>query len=86
MVTMAATTLFAFAVLTFPGSALGRDNVPHAVAVATARATIVTGVRITPDTILNDPRLRIRPEQRPREIPCPERRDTPCRLIIVDMP
>jgi hypothetical protein len=82
---MASTSLIALATMLLTGSA-GANDAPHVTAVATARATIVAGVRVGPPV-----RNERTPEQqplvpKPRERPCPENDQTPCRLIVTDLP
>lgn len=86
MVTMSFTVILALALLP---ETVGADNAaPHVTAVAVARATIVSGVRISREQLALDedsssrnPRL-----PKPRERPCPEADERPCREIVVDMP
>lgn len=82
---MASTSLIALATMLLTGAAGANDAAPRVAAVATARATIVVGVRATPpQQALSD--KRDRPQIKPRERPCPETTDAPCRLIVTDMP
>jgi hypothetical protein len=64
------------------------DAVPHAVAVAVARAEIMSGVRIEQQVAPVDaePRDRKTRLPKPRERPCPDVGKTPCRLFVTDMP
>lgn len=61
---------------------------PRVTAVATARAQIMSGVRIGSDQPVRDDHApsRTMRQPRPRERPCPETDDHHCRLIVVDMP
>jgi hypothetical protein len=64
------------------------DQGPHVTAVATARAQILSGVRVGPAPPDADTKAERRepPPRRPRERPCPEAEATPCRLMVIDMP
>jgi hypothetical protein len=79
-------TIFMLTGLTGPSRA--NDTAPHAVAVAVARAQIMSGVRISHqfDHADAEPRNRKSRPPKPRERPCPEANITPCRLFVTDMP
>lgn len=56
----------------------------RSIAIAVARAQIVSGVRIGQDRAPSEERSD--GETRLRERPCPERDQAPCRLLVVDIP
>jgi hypothetical protein len=86
IVTMASTSLIALAAMLYSGSADANDAQAHVVAVVTARATIVAGVRVDPVPDPNDPRKALQQvDVKPREQPCPENPQNPCRLIVTDL-
>jgi hypothetical protein len=82
---MASTSLIALATMLLTGSAGANDAAPRVTAVATARATIVAGIRIGPPA-KDDRAPEQQPLTKPRERPCPEAGQTPCRLIVTDLP
>jgi hypothetical protein len=83
---MASTSLIALAAMLLSGSADSNDAQPHVVAVLTARATIVSGVRVGSNPDPDDARNAAQPvDAKPRERPCPENSQTPCRLIVTDL-
>jgi hypothetical protein len=71
-----------------PGSIRAEQATPRVTAVAVARAQIVSGVRISREQIDVDQDTATRKTRlpKPRERPCPEAHEHPCRLIVVDMP
>ena len=79
-------SIFILGVLNGPSHA--NDVAPRAVAVAVARAEIISGVRISQEIELADadPRTRKSRPRRPRERPCPETNIASCRLFVTDMP
>jgi hypothetical protein len=79
-------TIFVLTTLTGPLHA--NEAAPRAVAVAVARAQIISGVRIAQDRALADsePRHRKSRSPKPRERPCPDANITPCQLFVTDMP
>jgi hypothetical protein len=83
---MASTSLIALATMLLTGSAGANDAAPHVATVAQARAAIVAGVRTGPS--IRDAKTRTQQPlvNKPRERPCPETTDAPCRLIVTDMP
>jgi hypothetical protein len=85
MVIMLFTMILAGALV---GSVRADERNPRATAVAVARAEIVSGVRITREMTIPDDERRVRNNRlpKPRERPCPESDDHPCRLFVVDMP
>jgi hypothetical protein len=86
IITMASTSLIALAATVLSGSAGANDAASHVVAVATARATIVAGARVGSNHDLDDHREPPQPaDTKPRERPCPENAQTPCRLIVTDL-
>jgi hypothetical protein len=76
------------ALVAFPASVRAEDAVSHVTAVAVARAQIVSGVRISREQVALDQDTAVRKTRlpKPRERPCPEADEHPCRLIVVDMP
>lgn len=80
---MASTSLIALAAMLLTGSVRAHDGQPHVVAVAVARATIVSGVRAGPPPERRDRVERV--EAKSRERPCPESTKAPCRLIVTDL-
>ncbi len=86
MVSMMFTILVALVVL--PHSGRTESTASHVTAVVTARARIVSGVRMTRDHVIveNDTPSRTTRLPKPRERPCPEADSDLCRLIVVDMP
>lgn len=64
------------------------DSASHVTAVAVAKAQIVSGIRITRDHLQTDIEMPTRNARlpKPRERPCPEVDEHPCRLFVVDMP
>lgn len=75
------------------GALVGRvraeEQRPRVTAVAVARAEIVSGIRITRDMIIPDNderRSRNGRLPKPRERPCPDSDENPCRMLVVDMP
>lgn len=86
IVSMSFTIIVAAALL--PGSVRAQDAVPHVTAVAVARAQVVSGVRISREQMELDQESAARKTRlpKPRERPCPETDEHPCRLIVVDMP
>jgi hypothetical protein len=83
---MASTSLIALAAMLMLGSAKANDAHQHVVAVATARATIVSGVRSGVPTEPVATEQRDRRDMKPHERTCPESAQTPCRLIVIDQP
>ena len=61
---------------------------PRVTAVATTRAQIMAGVRISGEQSdrNDDVPSRLTRLPKPRERPCPDTDAQPCRLIVVDMP
>lgn len=86
MVSMIFTILAALVLL--PGSGRAQMEVPRVTAVVTARAQIMSGVRISREQVIvaDDTPSRATRLPKPRERPCLATDVPPCRLIVVDMP
>ena len=87
---MASTSLLAMSAALLAGASEAPSNQsPRVTVVATARATIVSGIRMPTDRPLSaapDGERRIT-LPKPRETRCPERPDDlSCRLIVTDLP
>lgn len=86
MVSMMFTILSALVIL--PGSGRTETTTPRVTAVVTARAQIVSGVRLSRERVIVDTDTPSRTTRlpKPRERPCPDADAPPCRMIVVDMP
>ncbi len=76
------------ALLVVPSSTRANQDGPHVVAVVTARAQVLSGVRVgdaLPSAVAPSHERRKAVERKPRERPCPEREAVPCRLMVVDI-
>ncbi|MFM9979103.1 MAG: hypothetical protein ACKVOP_13795 [Sphingomonadaceae bacterium] len=60
--------------------------VPRSAVVVTARATIVSGARLTKEGQVSSPKTAGDPVPKPRARACPERATAPCRMIVTDLP
>lgn len=69
-------------------AARSEEGSTRVTAVAVARAQIVSGVRLSREQVAVDDETpsRVTRLPKPRERPCPEPSEPPCRLIVVDMP
>jgi hypothetical protein len=86
MVSMLVTMIMAGALV---GSVRADEVNPRATAVAVARAEIVSGVRITREMLMrpdDETRSRSNRLPKPRERPCPDNEERPCRMVVVDIP
>jgi hypothetical protein len=72
----------------FVGSVRADESNPRVAAVAVSRAEIVSGVRITREMLFADDEQRSRNNRlpKPRERPCPDSNEHPCRMVVVDLP
>ena len=88
VVYMASTSFLVLGSLLLSGTVHAQEAAPSPHAVVTARATILSAVRVGPDAarypVRRSDRYSVQPT--PREGPCPETNDRRCRLIVVDMP
>ncbi len=77
----------ALALIVIPGQMRADPVTPHVVAIAQARAQILSSVRVGPAPQPENSKRDTRDKQapRPRERPCPEQEATPCRLLVIDM-
>jgi hypothetical protein len=86
MVIMLVTMITAGALV---GSVRADEVHPRVIAVAVARAEIVSGVRILREEMMrSDDETRPRSNRlpKPRERPCPDTDEHPCRMVVVDIP
>jgi hypothetical protein len=85
MVAMLFTMIMAGALV---GNVRADEVNPRVAAVAVARAEIVSGVRITREMLIRDDEAPSRGNRlpKPRERPCPDTHEQPCRMVVVDIP
>lgn len=85
MVTMMVAMIMAAALV---GNVRADEVNPRMAAVAVARAEIVSGVRITREMLISDSNMPSRSNRlpKPRERPCPDTDERPCRMVVVDIP
>lgn len=70
------------------GNVRADEASPRVTAVAVARAEIMSGARITREMLISDSDMPSRGNRlpKPRERPCPDTDERPCRMVVVDIP